>query len=309
MRTGPLPLHPMTVSDILDGAFKLYKANIRAILIVEAVFVAPFQLVAAFAQRNLFGGASILRVFSDPTAANVQHNNSSGTTIAQGIVSLLNLLLLPFVAGAISRIVGASYLGQEISAGPALRATARRWWSLISAWFLIHLMEFSGLVVGLVFVVVAVVVPGAGRVIGIVAAVAAFLVAVPVMLGVMALSVPVAPAIVAEDLGPIRAIRRSWRLVRRRFWPVLGMALLAGFMASVLGQIVGLLPQAVAFGIGLHWGWIILGAGSVLVSAVTLPIVAIVSTLLYFDARIRTEGFDLQVLASNLTTSPSPVTG
>src|SRR4051812_31902651 len=26
-RTGPLPLHPMTVSDVLDGAFKLLKAN------------------------------------------------------------------------------------------------------------------------------------------------------------------------------------------------------------------------------------------------------------------------------------------
>ncbi|HEX9529896.1 MAG TPA: hypothetical protein VF954_02070 [Acidimicrobiales bacterium] len=290
----------MTVSDLLDGAFKLYKANFGSILVVDLVFVAPFQLAAAFAQRNTFGGQSFLRVFSSPSTLSAQRGSSPGSTIARGVVLLLDLLLVPFVAGAISRIVGASYLGQEISAGPALRATARRWLSLLAAWVMIHLMELGGLVMGLLFVGVAVAFSGPGRVIGVLVAVGAFLVSGPVALAVMALSVMVAPAIVAEDLGPIRGIRRSWRLVRRRFWPVLGTALLAGFMASILGSVIGAGPQIAAFGIGLKWGWIILGAGSVVVSALTLPIVAITATLLYFDARIRTEGFDLQVLAMNL---------
>jgi hypothetical protein len=35
---------------------------------------------------------------------------------------------------------------------------------------------------------------------------------------------------------------------------------------------------------------------------VTAPIVAIVATLLYFDARIRHEGFDLQVIARDMQT-------
>src|SRR5436309_1175943 len=55
-RTGPLPLHPMTMSDILDGAFKLFKANVRTVVLITAAFVVPLQLVAAFAQRNIFGG-------------------------------------------------------------------------------------------------------------------------------------------------------------------------------------------------------------------------------------------------------------
>src|SRR3954465_14902015 len=51
-RTGPLPLHPMTVSDVLDGAFKLLKANLRTIMIVTAVFIVPLQLISAFVQRG-----------------------------------------------------------------------------------------------------------------------------------------------------------------------------------------------------------------------------------------------------------------
>src|SRR5438105_3529449 len=68
-RTGPLPLHPMTMSDILDGAFKLYKANATSVLLVAATFVVPVQLVIAFLQRNTLGGRSIFNAFTSDTTA------------------------------------------------------------------------------------------------------------------------------------------------------------------------------------------------------------------------------------------------
>src|SRR5947208_2637973 len=66
-RTGPLPLHPMNLSDVLDGAFKLYKANFRTVVAITAAFVVPLQLIAAFAQRNLLGGRGFMRVINDPS--------------------------------------------------------------------------------------------------------------------------------------------------------------------------------------------------------------------------------------------------
>ena len=45
---------------------------------------------------------------------------------------------------------------------------------------------------------------------------------------------------------------------------------------------------------------------AVLTALVTTPIVAIVATLLYFDARIRNEGFDLQVMALYLEGGAAP---
>jgi hypothetical protein len=106
--------------------------------------------------------------------------------------------------------------------------------------------------------------------------------------------------VVVEELGPIRGVRRSWSLLRRRFWPVLGIALLAGLISNVLGQILGLAPTFAGLLVGLEWGWILVAFGAILTALVTTPIVAIVATLQYFDARIRFEGFDLQVIAAEL---------
>jgi hypothetical protein len=95
-------------------------------------------------------------------------------------------------------------------------------------------------------------------------------------------------------------LRRSWRLAKRRFWPTMGIALLGGLIATVLGQVLGGIPSFLALVIGLRWGWILLAAGSSLTSLLVTPLVSIIATLLYFDARIRTEGFDLQVIAAGL---------
>jgi hypothetical protein len=117
---------------------------------------------------------------------------------------------------------------------------------------------------------------------------------------VMALSVAVSPAIVVEHLGPMAGIRRSWSLLRRRLWPTLGIALLAGLIATVLGQVLGFVPSTLGLLVGLEWGWLLVALGAILTAVVTQPIVAIVATLQYFDARIRFEGFDLQVIAAEL---------
>jgi len=82
--------------------------------------------------------------------------------------------------------------------------------------------------------------------------------------------------------------------------------LVAGLMASVIGAALGFIPQVVALIVGLDWGWLILAAGAILVGVITTPFVAIVSTLVYFDGRIRREGFDLAVMASDMARRGSP---
>jgi hypothetical protein len=262
----------MNLSDVLDGAFKLYKANFRTVVAVTAAFVVPLQLVAAFAQRNLLGGRGFMRVINDPSVAqSTADQRSNAQAVVALVATLLLLLVTPFVAGAISKVVAGSYLGAEIDAGTALRATGRRWWALTAAWVLVHLLEG----VGLLFCIL----PG---------------------LLAMALFVATAPAIVTEELGPVAGMRRSARLMRRRVWSVLGVALLVGFLASVLGSVLGVVPQTAALFIGLRWGWPLLALGSILTSLVTTPFVAIAATLLYFDGRIRGEGLDLQIMAAEL---------
>ncbi len=277
-RTGPLPLHPMTLSDILDGAFNLFKAEARSILLVTAAFIVPVQIVAAFLQRGYLGGEGLVGLLGDPSAA--ESALDSGTA-GQGWGTLVafaaTVLVLPFVAGAVSRIVAAAYLGQRMTPGEALRAVRSRWWAFTVAWILVHLLEAVGTLLCIL--------PG---------------------LLVMALSVPVAPAIAVEGLGPVRALKRSFRLVRPRLWPVLGVALLSGLLASTVGSVLGGIPSVLALVVGLKWGWLLLAMGSVLSGLVSTPLVAIVATLVYFDGRIRQEGLDLQLMASDLARGDPP---
>jgi hypothetical protein len=168
--------------------------------------------------------------------------------------------------------VAASYLGRSMGPAEALKGTVRRFGALLVAFVVVHLLELVGLLAC-----------GVGAI------------------AVMGLCTMVAPAIVVEDLGPIAGVKRSWRLGRKRFWGVVGISVLAGIISSTLGNILGTAPQLVALFLGGDWAWVLIAIAAVAASMVSAPVVSIVATLLYFDARIRHEGFDLQVMARELT--------
>jgi len=297
-RTGPLPLHPMTVGDILDGVFKLFKANAATIVAIVALFVVPLQLVSAYLQRDALGGVGLLDAIGDPSlleAGATEPFGSAGDFWISTAVTIVSLVTVAFMAGAISQVVAASYLGETLSAGPALARTLRRSGALFGGWFLCHL---PAVVTGLGYVALVLAGAGLGVVVGL--GFLGLLVLGPVLLAISALSVAVAPAIMVEDLGPVAGVRRSWGLVRRRFWAVLGISLLAGLITSLVAAALAFVPSVVALFFGLEYGWIVLAAGSILASLISTPIVAIAATLIYFDLRIRTEGFDLQIIAAEL---------
>jgi MFS family permease len=296
----------MGIGDLLDGAFKLLKANARTVITVTAIFVVPIQFVIAFFARDLFGGNGFLDALSDPEAAeSFADSGTTGQSVATLIGWLATLVVLPFVAGAISRVVGASYLGEELSVGPALRATLRRWWALTSGWFLHFLAEISGFILALALGLA--VAASVSEEVGVGLLVFFGLLGIPVSLAAMALFVVTAPAIVMEELGPIRGLRRSAHLVRRRLFAVLGAALLSGLLANVLGSVLGFVPQIAGLVVGTErGGWLLLGLGGALPALVTTPFVAIVATLMYFDARIRQEGLDLEVMATDMARGAVP---
>jgi hypothetical protein len=290
----------MTLPDILDGAFKLLRTNARTVLTITAAFVVPIQVVSAFLQRDLFGGRAITDFVSDPSATDAADASNAGDIAATVVALAATVLVLPFVAGAVSRVVAASYLGDDVEPGEALRAAARRWWSLVASWILVHLFEA---IVWIAVVLVAIVMIAAG-VDGWVALVGLGLVAlvgVPWAVVAMAWCVAVAPAIVVEELGPVAGLRRSIGLLRPRTWSTVAVALVGGFLASILGQVLGVVPQSIGLAIGGdRGGWVLLAVGGILTSIITTPLVAIISTLVYFDARIRREGFDLEVMAAEM---------
>jgi hypothetical protein len=263
----------MTFGDILDGAFKLLKANVRTIVLVSAVFLVPINLVAGFFQRDLLGGYGLLQIANDPSLVDQAANTGPSNALLLGtvIAAFASFLITPFIGGAVSKIVAGSYLGEEPEPGPVMRATARRFLALFGAFFFTLLLKL----VGLLICVVGVLVP-------------------------MTLFLVTTPAVMVEELGPIQAMARSVTLVRSRFWPVMGIGVVSGLLASVLESILSWPFAIAATVIGFRWGWILAAIGEILPALVTMPLVAIVATLVYFDLRIRNEGFDLQMIAAEL---------
>ncbi|HUP85138.1 MAG TPA: hypothetical protein VM143_05660 [Acidimicrobiales bacterium] len=272
-RTGPLPLHPMSVGDVLDGAFKLLKANLRTILLVVAAVVVPLQLASAFLVRDQVS-PGLLNIFRDPTIAQNQAAFNLGDLGSSMLTVLLGLLTAPLIAGAVSRVCAASYLGQQIGPGEALKSTLHRLPALLAASFLVLLLQVLGFVLCIL--------PG---------------------IALSVLYTVVTPALMIEEIGPIQAMRRSWRLIRPRFWGVLGIVILAFVISSFVGNLLGGAPSAIGTIFGGSFAWLWIAVGSVLASLVSAPITAIVDTLLYFDGRIRNEGFDLEVMAQDLERS------
>jgi hypothetical protein len=118
----------------------------------------------------------------------------------------------------------------------------------------------------------------------------------------------------APDLGlyvPARvgvggALKRSWRLVRGRFWRSFGILAFAGVVVTIVGYVIqaGLLilvgslaawaeaggesGAAAAIAVGVAGG-----VGAALATIASLAFVSAVLAMLYLDLRVRREGLDL----------------
>jgi hypothetical protein len=259
----------MGFSDIIDGAIKLMRANARTLIVVVLTVAIPFEFLVAFLQRNVNGGSGLFQVFNDQSTTS---SSSPGLPLAIiGVGLLIQFLVVPLVCVGTSRVVMASYYGGAMTPKAALVAVLRKSPAILVATVIVHLAELVSLIGFFVC--------------------AAF---------VMPLFMLTAPAISVEERGPFSGIKRSVELVRKRYWPTVGIALLAGVMATILNDVLSLAPSLIGLVVGLRWGWIIVGVGGLLQAVVTISFITTVATLVYLDARIRREGLDLELLADRM---------
>lgn len=281
----------MGLGDVLDGAFRLLKANFSTIFLVALVFSLPLQLIAALLQSDQPTTALNPETGTLTTGPQVQ---LGGSDVA---VTILSLLVAVFLGGAVIRIVASSYLGQQLSAGEAINVALRRSPTLLGAFLLCGLVLIvAALGCALLAILLALASPVLGVLVGV-------LLTLAVILALGTLLTGTYPAVVVEQVGPLKGIGRSFSLMSKRFWPYLGTVVMAGVIYLVLALIIQGIFTALASGFGFDspMGVLSLTVGGTLTSVVIMPFVLIVATLLYFDSRIRFEGFDLQMIAAELS--------
>jgi hypothetical protein len=113
----------------------------------------------------------------------------------------------------------------------------------------------------------------------------------------------VAPVVMLEGTGGSNALRRSARLVRRRWWRTASLVGLSAVISLGAGPLLGAL---LIFLVDLPLATINIVAG--LVYAAALPFVGLVTAYVYFDARTRAElepVADERVLPAEIEVSPA----
>jgi len=311
-----LRLHPMSISDMLDAAFRLYRQHFLTFIGIVALLQVPMAMIQFVAQLPymqalqrfttrppvLAPGASPLDIF--PFAQLLPYY-----ALIFGLSVFQYLLVYNLMTGALANAISRSYLGQPISILSSYNIGFKRFIALIVASlipFVISLV-FVAIIAGCAFGTFYTMgvrtneQPNIGlaiaAVIGLVGVIFASAIAGLFFYVRLLLTTQ---AIVLEGQGPWAGLARSWRLVGQAFWRSLGILLLVYAFIYIVSLIVQL-PLIV---LGAFFGMLL--NNSVLYQSITslvtygvlilvLPLQFIIFTLLYYDLRIRKEGYDLEL--------------
>ena len=295
-RPGIIPLRPLSLGDILDGAVKAVRHNPKAMiglaLLVNAVFlhplgpaVGPHRHPARRQRRRRLPAASL----TTPAA-----------TLSVAVFGQLATLIL---TGLLVHAVGEAVLGRRPSIGEVWRAARGRLLTVVGV----------NLLVGRGTLVVAALLLTPGAVLlaqqhvasGAVLLVLAALVRARRRRWVTVRTCLAGPAVVLERQSVTGGPAPSFALTRRRVLahvrhPAAGgvIAWFVSTMIKVPFAIAGLVATGATGAdgdvtTGLSVLTVVDHVGTLLASAITTPFVAAVTCLLYLDRRMRVEALDV----------------
>lgn len=274
-----LRLRPLGLGEILDDVFRVYRRHFWLLAAIALLVSLPALLLQfASGSADQFGFfVTALGSLANPNGLLRQTPPPPPNPALLGLSYVVVILIVPFTLGAITRAAIDLVQGGPVGVRSALAGVARRYWGLLGLSALYLLLSPLALCLP-VFIWLFV----------------RWAVAIPVML--------------AEGVGPIRALDRSWTLTRGNWWRLFGILLLMYLLTSVVSGALGAfaLPLAVAvpFIPAAVRGAIILTVDT-LAGAVVQPALYLCVVLLYFDLRIRRESFDLDQLARQAVGPPA----
>ena len=309
-RPGIIPLRPLGLGEILDGAFTCIRQYPRATLGLSAVIITVSQLAQLPFTWLLFrdlGSIDQTRLDNGTiSSGELSHllADFAGILVVNLVIGGIALLLL---TGMLTVVVGKGVLGRPVTIGEAWQEARPRLGRLfllvLTAAGLVSGIFMAGLLPGILLAVAG----GGGLavaviVIGMIASVAGF----AYVFVVIALATP---ALILEKVGVGPALRHSRELVRGAWWRTFGVLLLATILTQVIASVLAL-PFSLAGGgfssiVGSStdttpsfWQLLITSLGGIVAGTVTRPFSAGVLALLYVDRRMRAEGLDVTLVAS-----------
>jgi hypothetical protein len=272
---GAPRLRPLDLGGTLDTAIKIVTRHASTLVLAVLVVVVPLEVLSLLITESttrVYDVAAGFGITGD--RGGVVYTDEGAYVAGQITIALIGVLTSLLSTVACFKAVADAYLGRQPSAGNSLRFAARR---LPSALWLTLVV-----VVVLVPAFIALVIPGIWLLV-------AYSMALPAML--------------IEGVGGFGALRRSFRLVKGHWWRVFLPLLVAYILVTVVQGIVTGALAALAVTVldsASFTAHALSTLASIVGSALTTPVLSAVTAVLYFDLRVRKEGFDLAVLAERL---------
>ena len=292
-------LRPLGVGDIVDRVFAIYRSRPLLLLAVAAVpylvlFLLITGLAIAFATTFLALISPFAAIASDPAGADASLSALAsviGTiAVVVGIIVIAAVIILSVQSAALIAAMSALYLRRATTAGAIFSEGMRAAPRVIFT----SLLVFVGVVVLWIVLAVSMIVINQG-----------VFIALAIIVGLVATVYVFASALVApvvatlEGVGPITALRRSWRLSNRNRWRILGLQLLL----VVLNGVIGALLSALFLGSFISdqtARTVVQQAANLVTNVAWAPVQWGTFAILYYDLRVRHEAFDLQLAAEAL---------
>jgi len=221
----------------------------------------------------------IMVIIESRVGVNVQAPSGGLSTLLFQIVFMIlwASIAFPIASGAATYAISERYLGNEVTIGEALRLALSRFWTLSIAQITATIRVLFGFL----------------------------LLIVPGILWMLSYAL-IVPAVLIEGQNATPSLRRSRDLVKghrgKVFCVMFIINLLQGILALGVSMVSGMIFNSDSAG-----GAVLNSAMNNLLSIFLTPLGIVATILLYYDMRIRKEGFDLEMLSRAITPNAESV--
>lgn len=291
-----MELRPMTLGEVLDRTFSLYKGNfllfagIFAIPDLLVVFVSVLFTSAVFATRPQAGAAALEII---PAIL---------------VLGLTCLLVLASAQAATVVAVSDLYLGRGAGLAKSYLRVRGRIVTVLLVMFLVGLMAAASMALLMMVIMPLLIVAKVPGWLAVLLPLALVFVVVVIVLCRTSVAVPAATL---EPIGAAQGISRSFQLTKGSTAQIFAVYVLVFFL-SLLSIIVFQGPFLAMAGsplkphvlpLGMR---ILQGLASWVSGVIVAPIGMIAFSLIYYNQRVRKEAFDLEKLMATLETDDAP---
>jgi hypothetical protein len=296
-RPGIIPLRPLFLGEIMDGAFQALRTNPRSMIGISAV------LLSFLSSITLLPLASALTQQAEMDDAEIAADLA--TLVSGSLVpGLLKMVAILVLNGLLVLAVSDAVLGRKTPLGDL--------WSRVKG-RLPAIFGIAGLVfLGALGLFLTCLLPGFLVVMSGAKAFGVLLIVLGLLGGIFVMSLAsarwsmAAPVLLLERRRALDSLRRSWNLVKGSTWRVFGILALAQIIVGIGGALLG-----APFALGSEavrtmsedldlttalLSVLVSSIGEIVAGSIFFPFSAAVTALLYTDLRMRKEGLDVELI-------------